>query len=101
MDELNRGRQLAWTVAAAAEQARCGQCDERTNAFAAGVDQMRGQVWDRADGARQILMYDRVNGGEVFRQKRREPVHRMGCAGRVFGRSGRRSQKALRLTFLL
>jgi hypothetical protein len=56
---------------------------------------MRRKIRNRPYRARKILMDDRVNGGEVFGQKRRKPVHRMGGAGLGLGRSGRRSQKTL------
>ena len=68
MDEFDCRREFAGAVAAAAEEARRSQGDERTDTFAAGIDQMRGQVRDDADGARQIGMDNVVDCSEVFAQ---------------------------------
>ena len=51
VNELDRRRQFAGAIAAAAQEPRRGQSDERTNAFAASVDLMLRKVRDRADGA--------------------------------------------------
>jgi hypothetical protein len=66
--ELDSRRELARAVAAATQEARRRQGNQRSNTFAAGVYQMLREVRDDADGAAQIPVDDDLNGGEILGQ---------------------------------
>ena len=68
MDELDRRSELARAVTAATQQSCRRQSDERPDAFAAGIDQVRRQIRDHAHGAGQISVDNVVDCSEVFAQ---------------------------------
>jgi hypothetical protein len=101
MDELDRRRQLARAVAAAAQQARRRQGDERADAFAAGVDQVRGQVRDHADRAGQILVDDASTAARSSAKSAASRSTAWGAPGFVLAGPTAGPKGALRLTFSL